>query len=30
MEKIEIKINDKKYNVLVAQTENNTDIWLED
>lgn len=30
MEKIKIKINDKKYNVLVAQTENNTDIWLED
>lgn len=30
MEKIEIKINDKKYDILVANTENNTDIWLED
>ena len=30
METIKIKINNKEYNVLVAQTENNTDIWLED
>ena len=30
MEMIKIKINNKEYNVLVAQTENNTDIWLED
>ena len=30
MKTINLEINDKEYNVLVAQTENNTDIWLED
>lgn len=30
MKTINIEINDKEYNVLVAQTEDNADIWLED
>lgn len=30
MKTIQIEINDKEYNVLVAQMENNIDIWLED
>lgn len=30
MKTINLEINDKEYNVLVAQTENNTDVWLED
>ena len=30
MKIINIEINDKEYNVLVAQTEDNIDIWLED
>ena len=30
MKTINLEINDKEYNVLVAQTEDNIDIWLED